>query len=374
VSGGERQGTIVEALDATLHGTLAAGLLGTSGRLTGQQVLAAVKTWLRDGSLVLAQREEEGGVIQVRGAALMALAGGEVTARHMLGRFAGLAATGLSLHAYPHPATEAPQLPAFAGGSAIGALRALPLLGPPQSLVPGATDLKSLLPRLRGAGWSGAIVGTHGDVEAVAVMTEGRVSVARADRGGVTLSRLDALRSLQRMAVDADSGALTLVPLEPRLAAALSGLALERTHAGDPAQLTGVIVAADGYAFVTRGEPYLTVATEPVDPPRAYPALEVPTSPDLHLPDEPPGWETRRYVLTLRGRDALNPMTELWMRFRTAYGAPGQRLLEVLADGATIEHVAAALETDLDELGPWLKKLEEEGLVRVGTRGSARYG
>jgi DNA-binding transcriptional ArsR family regulator len=59
-------------------------------------------------------------------------------------------------------------------------------------------------------------------------------------------------------------------------------------------------------------------------------------------------------------------MTELWMRFRTAYGAPGQRLLEVLADGATIEHVAAALETDLDELGPWLKKLEEEGLVRVG--------
>lgn len=86
----------------------------------------------------------------------------------------------------------------------------------------------------------------------------------------------------------------------------------------------------------------------------------------MPLPEEPPGWEAQHYVLTLRGRDALNPMTELWMRFRATYGVPGQRLLEVLTDGATLEAVAAALDTPLEELRPWLHKLEEEGMVRVG--------
>jgi hypothetical protein len=364
--GAPRQGTIDEALGAALHGPLAAGLLGTTGRLSGQQVLGVVKGWLRDGTLVLAQRDDDAGVPLVRGAALMLLHGSEVAARHMLGRFAGLAATGLTVHAHAHAPADAPQLAAYASESALGALRALPLLSPPQALVPGATDLKALLPKLRAAKWSGVLLGEHETTAALAVLVEGRVATARANRSGATIERIDALRVLQRLALEAESSSLTLVPLEARTAGALAGFILDHTFPGESAAHTGIRTDERGYTYVLRGEPYLTVTGGVAGTAQAYAALKEGEVPDLHLPDEPPGWETQRYVLTLRGRDALNPMTELWMRFRSTHGTEGQRLLEVLAEGATIEHVSGAMEAELEELRPWLKRLEDEGLVRVG--------
>ena len=148
------------------------------------------------------------------------------------------------------------------------------------------------------------------------------------------------------------------------------------SSAGEPQQHTGIVAAASGFTFVHRGEPYLELLgtahdldlgdAEAGDEPRRFAALDEPAAPAVPLPSEPPGWEAQHFVLTLRGRDALNPMTELWMRFRSTYGAPGQRLLEVLADGATLEAVATALDTPLEELRPWLQRLEAEGLVRVG--------
>ncbi|CAN5698424.1 hypothetical protein BH23DEI1_BH23DEI1_18100 [soil metagenome] len=361
------QGSIGEALDATtLRGPLAAGLLGTTGRLSGQQVLGFVKGWMRDGTIVLAQRDDVGGVPIVRGAAIMLVADGEVAARHMLGRFAGLAATGLSVHAHPHESTATPQLAAFSADAALSALRALPLVTAPQALVPGATELKTLLPKLRSAHWSGALVGEHETTSALTVLVEGRVAVARANRSGATLERIDALRVLQRIAFETEGSFLTLVPLEGRTANALAGFILGVLHDGESDVHTGIRTDEHGYTYALRGETYLTVTGGVAGTAERYAALEDGAIPDLHLPDEPPGWETQRYVLTLRGRDALNPMTERWMRFRSAYGVPGQRLLEVLADGATLEHASSAIDTDLEELRPWLKRLEEEGLVRVG--------
>jgi hypothetical protein len=355
-----------ESAAAALPGPLAAGLLGTTGRLTGQQVLGIVKGWLRDGTLVLAQRDESGGVPLLRGAAVMLLRDGEVAARHMLGRFAGLAATGLTVHASAHPRGEVPQLVAFAGGATLAALRALPLLSPPQALVPGATDLKTLLPKLRTGHWSGVLLGEHETTVALTILVDGRAAAARASRSGATLERIDALRVLQRLALETESSTLALVPLEARSAAALAGFVLDHVYAGDAATHTGIRTDEQGFTYVARGAPYLTVTGGVAGTTRSYAALGDDEVPDLHLPDEPPGWETQRYVLTLRGRDALNPMTELWMRYRAAYGVQGQRLLEILAEGATLEHASSALETDLEELRPWLKRLEAEGLVRVG--------
>jgi hypothetical protein len=360
------QGTIDEALGAALQGSLAAGLLGTTGRLSGQQVLGVLKGWLRDGTLVLAQRDEKSGVPLVRGAAVMLLHDGEVAARHMLGRFAGLAATGLSVHAHAHPQARAPQLPAYASEAALGALRALPLLAPPQSLVPGATDLKSLLPKLRASHWSGVLLGEHETTAALCVLVDGRVATARANRSGVTVERIDALRALQRITLETASTLLALVPLETRTASALAGFILDHPHTGDAASHTGVLTDEQGYTYVLRGEAYLTVTGGFAGTAQAFASLREGEVPDLHLPDEPPGWETQRYVLTLRGRDAINPMTELWMRFRSTHGTLGQQLLEILSDGATLEHVASLMATDLEHLRPWLKRLEDEGLVRVG--------
>ena len=388
------------------------GLLGTTGSVSGHELLAAVRGWLGSGTLALAQGQQVAGVRVLRGVALMALAAGDVRARHMLGRFAGLAATGLDLHAVTHAPSSLPRLPSAAPGCDLDAARALPRFVSGVHLLPGVSDVKPLLAKLGEAGWHGALLGRSELGSAVALLLEGRVVAANGRRGQAHLERQEALRLLQRLAHENESDALQLVPLEPRSAAALAGLALGHTFEGNDQHHTGIAVGPTGFTFVYRGEAYLELAGEHVvaaaplasraptddamasedgdavaagaatasaegagaeaaehtEPPaiRRYAALDEPAAPVVPLPEEPPGWEAQHYVLTLRGRDALNPMTELWMRFRATYGAPGQRLLEVLTDGATLEAVAAALDTPLEELRPWLHKLEEEGMVRVG--------
>ena len=360
------------------------GLLGTTGSLSGHELLGAVRAWLPSGTLALTQGQDVAGVRVLRGVALMALAGGDVTARHMLGRFAGLAANDLDLHAVAHAPSNLPRLPSVAGDCDLGAARALPRFVTSLRLLPGVSDVKPLLAKLAQVGWHGALLGRSELGSAVAVLLDGRVVAASGRRSNAGLERQDALRLLQRLAHENEPDALHLVPLEPRSAAAVAGYALGRPYEGDDDHHTGIAVCPDGVTFYHRGEAYLHLAgaphgvagaadepaVEPADDdrPRRYAALDEPAAPAVPLPDEPPGWEAQHYVLTLRGRDALNPMTELWMRFRNTYGAPGQRLLEVLADGATLEAVATALDTPLEELRPWLQKLEAEGMVRVGAR------
>ena len=356
------------------------GLTGNSGSRSGQELLGALRGWLGNGTLSLAQAHHTAGVRVLRGVALMTLERGEVTGRHMLGRFGGLAASDLDLHAVTHAASALPRLPSVAPEADLGPARALPRLVAAQRLLAGLDDVKPLLARLAKAGWHGAILGRNPLGTALALLLEGRVVAAIGRRGGAAFERQDALRLLQRMAHEDDSDALQLVPLEPRSAAALAGFALAQRYQGDAQQHTGIVAAADGFSFVHRGETYLELRGTGADPdlddavqgglgadePLRFAALDEPSLPAVPLPEEPPGWEAQHYVLTLRGRDALNPMTELWMRFRTTYGAPGQRLLEVLNEGATIEAVADALDTPLEELRPWLQRLEGEGFVRQG--------
>lgn len=397
------------------------GLLGTTGSLSGHELVAAVRSWLGSGTLALAQGQQVAGVRVLRGVALMVLATGEVRARHMLGRFAGLAATGLDLHAVVHAPSTLPRLPSAAPGCDLEPARALPRFVSGVHLLPGVSDVKPLLAKLGEVGWHGALMGRSALGSAVALLLDGRLVAASGRRGQAHLERQEALRLLQRLAHENEPDALQLVPLEPRSAAALAGFALGHAFEGNDQHHTGIAVGPDGFTFVHRGEAYLALASEHgvvaapgaggaqasdagasegadaegaeaesagaqradndgagadgradgaerAEAPaiRRYAALDEPAAPVVPLPEEPPGWEAQHYVLTLRGRDALNPMTELWMRFRATYGVPGQRLLEVLTDGATLEAVAAALDTPLEELRPWLHKLEEEGMVRVG--------
>ncbi len=376
------------------------GLLGTTGSLSGHELLGAMRGWLPSGTLALAQGQDVSGVRVLRGVALMALAGGDVTARHMLGRFAGLAATDLDVHAVSHIPSSLPRLPSVAPECDLECARALPRFVSSLRLLPAVSDVKPLLAKLGEAGWHGALLGRSQLGSAMVLLLDGRVVAASGRRGAATLERQDAVRLLQRLAHDNEPDALHLVPLEPRSAAAVAGFALGHEYELAEAQHTGIETGPAGITFYYRGEPYLvlagagllsggalmaaadaaagtgasvagatvTVAAAGAIAPevRRYTALDEPTAPVVPLPEEPPGWEAQHYVLTLRGRDALNPMTELWMRFRTTYGPLGQRLLEVLADGATLETVASALGTPLEELRPWLQKLEAEGLVRQG--------
>jgi diadenosine hexaphosphate hydrolase (ATP-forming) len=202
------------------------GLIGSTGSLSGHAVLGAVRGWLESGTLALAQGQDVGGVRVLRGVALMALAERDVTARHMLGRFAGLAGTNLDLHAVMHAPSALPRLPSVAPTSDLGAARALPRFVAGVRLLPGVSDVKPLLDTLGNGGWHGALLGRSDLGSAMALLLDGRVVAANGRRAGAPLERQDALRLLQRMAHEDAPDALQMVPLEPRSAAAVAGYAL----------------------------------------------------------------------------------------------------------------------------------------------------
>ena len=103
-------------------------LVGHAGERSAQDVLGALKGWVGDGTVVFAHLERAAGVPLLRGAALLRLEGGEVRGRRMLGRFAGLASTGLEFQAVQHAPAEVANLPAVNGDSAWSVARAAPRL------------------------------------------------------------------------------------------------------------------------------------------------------------------------------------------------------------------------------------------------------
>lgn len=332
-------------------------LAGHIGERSAQDVLAALKGWLRDGTVVFAHLDRVGGIPLLRGAALLLLTDGEVKGRRMLGRFAGLASTHLTFHAVQHPPAEVPTLPAVvaAGATASGwpIAHAAPRLVPAATWPAPAVDLAGLHRRLEAVTWSGLV--RVGDA-AAELWREGRVVAARADKA----TGPDALRGLRRAAAEEDA-ALELAPLDARSAAALHGLAELQRAEGMPT--AGLQCEAGRTLFVGRGEPELVVAGG-CGLAGTFTSPDRLATPPLRLPDEPAGWESHRYTLTLRGRDALNPMTDRWSSFHARYGERGRQLLEAVAGGEPLDKVARMTDTDFSDVRKAVEVWEADGVVR----------
>ena len=58
-------------------------------------------------------------------------------------------------------------------------------------------------------------------------------------------------------------------------------------------------------------------------------------------------------------------MTELNMEFRNHNGELGQRVLDALGQGGTLQQTADGLGFELVDLKPWLGKLEGSGMIRL---------
>jgi predicted Rossmann fold nucleotide-binding protein DprA/Smf involved in DNA uptake len=128
----------------------------------------------------------------------------------------------------------------------------------------------------------------------------------------------------------------------------------------------GAHVGERAAVLLEHGVPALRVAYRAAEHLGRFAAAEnLARLPALPLPEDPPDWETRTYHLTLRGRDALDPMTELSMRFAQDYGPSGKQILQALRRGLDVETTAAELGLELDQLAAWLRRLEEDGMVRV---------
>jgi hypothetical protein len=329
-------------------------LVGHIGERSAQDVLTALKGWLRDGTVVFAHLDRAAGVPLLRGAALLLLVDGEVKARRMLGRFAGLASTHLAFQALQHPPAEVSTLPSVDDAAAWAVVRAAPRLVAAASWPALGTDLGGLHRRLEHAGWSG--IERIGD--GAALWHDGRLVAARVGKA----TDVEAVRALRRAAAE-ERAEITLDPLDGRSAAALHGLAELQRGEGMPS--AGLVAEAGRTVFVTRGEIDLAVAGA-CGASGTFVASDRLASAPIRLPDEPAGWESYRFALTLRGRDALNPMTDLWWRFETQYGPGGRALLEAVGKGDPLDQVARATATDFDEVRKVVERWEGDGVVRRG--------
>ena len=219
--------------------------------------------------------------------------------------------------------------------------------------------------RLTGDAFSGALVLANTAVQGLLLFSEGRVGGAGAvcEESAGTRGGTAALRNLLHLA---EPAALTLHALPEPVTSSLLGwlLGLSVDAAGGvPEGFSGLELAPAEARYYQGGRAYLQLS-------RPDGAHEVglfrraERVPELSLPTEPSGWEARRYTLTLRGRDALNPMTELSMRFRGEFGRTGRRALEGFRSELSLEAAAEALGLELSELKSTTERLENEGFIR----------
>ena len=334
------------------------GMIGTSGGLEGRVLLERLQELKCTGTLAL---RKTGGTM------LLVLDKGQLRATHKIGWYDALDAVGQEFRYDPHPPAEVPTLASLHRGATLPILRALPRFAPPETIACGQNDLRGHIAELQQDGFTGSL-SAAGEAEAgVALFLRGRIVSAAFERAGFRSERADALRALYRFSLNRNPP-LQLDEHEPALMRSLLALALARPAGAEPAaSFDGIEITESGFTFHRDGEAYLMVEGEPVGTLRRHATIpEDAPLPELHLPDDPPGWEERRFTLTLRGEDALNPMTQLAMQFSERYGDSGRKILGALEEGLTIEQTANELGLDLEELKPWLRRLEEEGLVRSG--------
>lgn len=266
-------------------------------------------------------------------------------------------------HAEAHHPTLPSRYPASQSAWALPALTERPLLSTAE------TELRGLVARLTQDAFSGALVLENAAARGLLLFLGGQLGGAVCEEGARARSGNAALRSLLYLA---DPAALTLYALPQPVISSLLGWVLELSidaAEGVPEGFSGLELTPAGARYYHAGKVFLQLSKpEGTHAPGLFARAE--RVPDLTLPTEPSGWEGRRYVLTLRGRDALNPMTELSMRFRGEFGRTGRRALEGFRSELSLEAAAEALGLELSELKSTTERLENEGFIRPAAEAS----
>ena len=325
---------------------------GWLGEQTAQALVLALTRLKVSGTLLF-----EHGL----GGMLMLFVEGKLTVSHKLGADLQLGLNGGRFCWYAHPPDLLPHLPGRFAGSQLAAFCAIPdIFTSALQLSASYLDFRALLHHLSTTTFTGLVVQEIEAERGALLFLAGRLASALYEAPGLVRHDLDALRRMNRLSGSTATLALRLLP--GPLTAALLGLARGTAQDTDLHTFSGIEANEAGYRYYQQGEAYLQIQAELVGSSGFYPSLDEPSH--LTLPDEPPGWEQKRYQLTLRGRDVLNPMTDLAMGLGRHFDSRSRQLLRQLAQGATMEEIAESDGADLSSLRPRLERLLHEGLIR----------
>jgi hypothetical protein len=194
---------------------------------------------------------------------------------------------------------------------------------------------------------------------AVALLFEGHLVSANAERAGETTWGDAALLALMQGYVS--GGTLEVLKLERRVVHALSGVGERAWKVQGGEDFSGVRALGNGYATLHfEGEVLGRIQTGARET-GAYPAVLRPVR--LNLPRIIGAWASERYAFTLRGRDAVNPITDQYNRARATHGKPNVEVLAQLGRGKTPLEVAQTLERDVAGLEGIIEAFLREGLL-----------
>lgn len=218
-------------------------------------------------------------------------------------------------------------------------------------------DLHAFLRHLHEQAWYGYLHGRLGEQHAVVLVFEGRAVTAAA----ISATGEQALGELLNLY---EQGAvLSAHPLPPTYAHVLSGVGSRAWKFNLTEDFTGLHACPTGATFYAGGEVVATMqAALPYE--GAFPAPLRPQT--LILPRSLAGWAHQHYVLTLRGRDALNAITDMHRGFRLQHGAAGLGFLRALWEKLTPAEYAMRGDLALHDLEPLLREFVKTGLVRAG--------
>jgi hypothetical protein len=217
-------------------------------------------------------------------------------------------------------------------------------------------DLHAFLRHLHEQVWFGYLHVQLGDQSAAVLLFEGR-AVTAASASATGEQALGELLGLYE-----EGAVLSAHPLPPACAHALSGVGSRAWKFNLTEDFTGLHARPTGAIFYDRGEIVATMhAALPYE--GAFPAPLRPQT--LILPRSLAGWAHQPYALTLRGRDALNAITDIHRGFRLQYGAVGLGFLRALWEQLTPAEHAMRGDLALHDLEPLLGEFLKTGLVRA---------
>ncbi|GAA5512083.1 hypothetical protein Dcar01_00797 [Deinococcus carri] len=218
-------------------------------------------------------------------------------------------------------------------------------------------DLHTFLRYLHEQAWFGYLHVLLADQHAVVLVFEGRAVTAAA----LNTTGEQALGELLNLYEQ--GGVLSAHPLPPTYAHVLSGVGSRAWKFNLTEDFTGLHACPTGAIFYAGGE---VVATMPAALPYegAFPAPLRPQT--LILPRSLAGWAHQQYTLTLRGRDALNAITDIHRSFRLQHGTGGLGFLRALWEKLTPAEYAMRGDLALHDLEPLLREFLKTGLVRDG--------